>query len=100
MFCAAQRLWRQDSSRLYVGATALVAVAPTEEPRSAPCEYTRIQERHVSRVAISLMLFAALVVPAAAQNFDAETFVLDNGMRVVVVPNYRVPAVTQMVWYK
>src|SRR5215471_17957955 len=52
------------------------------------------------RVTISLGLFAALVAPAAAQNFGAETFVLDNGMQVVVVPNYRVPAVTQMVWYK
>src|SRR5215472_5685972 len=52
------------------------------------------------RVTISLGLFAALVAPAVAQNFGAETFVLDNGMQVVVVPNHRVPAVTQMVWYK
>ena len=52
------------------------------------------------RLAISLMLFAALLSPAVAQNFGTETFVLDNGMQVVVVPNHRVPAVTQMVWYK
>ena len=48
----------------------------------------------MSSVAIGLMLFAALVVPAAAQNFGAETFVLDNGMQVVVIPNYRGPEVT------
>jgi zinc protease len=37
---------------------------------------------------------------AFAQQFGAETFTLANGLQVVVVPNHRVPAVTQMVWYK
>lgn len=32
--------------------------------------------------------------------FNAETFTLDNGLEVIVVPNHRVPVVTQMVWYK
>jgi zinc protease len=52
-------------------------------------------------------LFAALFLvaggataPAHAQRFDAESFMLANGMQVVVLPNHRVPAVTQMVWYK
>jgi zinc protease len=31
--------------------------------------------------------------------FNPETFTLDNGMRVVVVSNHRVPVVSQMVWY-
>ncbi len=31
--------------------------------------------------------------------FNPETFTLDNGMRVVVVSNHRVPVVTHMVWY-
>jgi len=35
-----------------------------------------------------------------AERFAAETFFLDNGMQVVVAQNHRVPAVTQMVWYK
>jgi len=43
---------------------------------------------------------ASLAIPAHAQRFAAETFFLDNGMQVVVAPNHRVPAVTQMVWYK
>ena len=48
-----------------------------------------------------LLLFAAVVVtPAAAQRFNAESFTLGNGLQVIVLPNHRVPAVTQMVWYK
>lgn len=31
--------------------------------------------------------------------FNAESFTLENGMRVVVIPNHRVPVVTHMVWY-
>ena len=47
-----------------------------------------------------LTAFAATITPAAAQRFGAESFTLANGLEVVVVPNHRVPAVTQMVWYK
>lgn len=32
--------------------------------------------------------------------FDAQTFELDNGMRVVLVENHKIPVVTHMVWYK
>ncbi|MEM7650927.1 MAG: pitrilysin family protein [Pseudomonadota bacterium] len=32
--------------------------------------------------------------------FDAESFTLDNGMKVVVIPNHRTPVVTHMVWYR
>ncbi len=38
--------------------------------------------------------------PAAAGQFDAESFTLSNGLEVVVVPFHRAPAVTQMLWYK
>ena len=41
-----------------------------------------------------------MALPAMAQRFGAETFTLANGLQVVVIPNHRVPAVTQMVWYK
>jgi len=37
--------------------------------------------------------------PARQKVFDAETFTLENGMRVVVIPNPRAPVVTHMVWY-
>ena len=50
---------------------------------------------------VFLFLASALfATPVWAQRFGAETFALDNGMQVVVVPNHRVPAVMQMVWYK
>ena len=46
------------------------------------------------------LLAAVSATPAGAKVFDPETFTLDNGMQVVVVPNHRVPVVTHMVWYK
>lgn len=36
---------------------------------------------------------------ARAQLFQPDTFTLDNGLRVVVVSDHRVPVVTHMVWY-
>ena len=47
-----------------------------------------------------LLLSAATASPAVAQRFGAESFTLANGLQVVVIPNHRAPAVTQMVWYK
>lgn len=52
---------------------------------------------------LAFVLSVALpVVSASAADgvFNPETFMLNNGMRVVVVPNHRVPVVTHMVWYK
>ena len=53
---------------------------------------------------LSFLLVSAVVgaLPAQARAgvFNPETFVLANGMQVVVVPNHRVPVVTHMVWYK
>jgi zinc protease len=37
--------------------------------------------------------------PVSARVFDAETFTLDNGMRVVAVTNRTAPVVSHMVWY-
>ena len=48
---------------------------------------------------LATLLFA-VALPAQAQKIAAESFTLANGMQVVVLPNHRVPAVTQMVWYK
>ena len=47
-----------------------------------------------------LTIVVGLALPVMAQRFGAETFTLGNGLQVVVIPNHRVPAVTQMVWYK
>lgn len=44
---------------------------------------------------------ALLVAPLEARaDFAAETFTLDNGMQVVVLPDHRAPVVTHMVWYR
>ena len=44
----------------------------------------------------------APVTPVTQQQkvFNADTFMLANGMQVVVIPNHRAPVVTHMVWYK
>ena len=51
-------------------------------------------------VATAVLLLALSAPPAPAAVFNPETFTLENGMQVVVVPNHRVPVVTHMVWYK
>jgi len=45
-------------------------------------------------------LFAAVAERPRADLFNAETFTLDNGLQVVVIPDHRAPVVTQMIWYK
>ncbi|MCG8546041.1 MAG: insulinase family protein, partial [Alphaproteobacteria bacterium] len=44
--------------------------------------------------------FAAVLAPARAAVFNPESFTLDNGLQVVVIPNHRAPVVTHMVYYK
>ena len=60
-----------------------------------------------SALAAALLAVSLVALPsagktqdAASLRFGAEGFALANGMQVVVIPNHRVPAVTQMVWYK
>ena len=54
------------------------------------------------RVLVSLLIGLVLIsaTPASAKQFDADSFMLANGLQVVVVPFHRAPAVTQMLWYK
>lgn len=47
-----------------------------------------------------VLLAAVAAAPAGAGVFNPETFALDNGMEVVVVPNHRAPVVVHMVWYR
>ena len=48
--------------------------------------------------ALFLLLFSASEVQA--KNFTSESFTLQNGLRVVVVPNHKVAAVTHMICYQ
>jgi zinc protease len=63
--------------------------------------------RAISRLFIGVMallglmlLLAAMPLRAAPEPVDVTHFVLDNGLEVVVIPDHRVPVVTQMVWYR
>ena len=58
------------------------------------------RRRPIRGLLTGLLCIAALASPALAQRFGAESFSLPNGLQVVVIPNHRAPAVTQMVWYK
>ena len=50
---------------------------------------------------IALAVLAALMPGLASANDEAvTTFVLDNGMQVVVVEDHRAPVVQHMVWYR
>ena len=49
------------------------------------------------------MIVCSLIVPFSSVQsdvFNPDTFTLDNGLEVVVVPNHRATIVTQMLWYK
>ncbi len=49
---------------------------------------------------LAFLTCAALPASAAEKLFNAESMTLQNGMKVVVIPNHRAPVVTHMVWYK
>jgi len=51
-------------------------------------------------LATALSLAATAPAPASAAMFNPESFTLDNGMQVVVIPNHRAPIVIHMVWYR
>ncbi len=46
------------------------------------------------------LLFAARGAWAATIKLTPQTFTLDNGLQVVVLPDHRAPVVTSMVWYR
>lgn len=48
---------------------------------------------------LCLLFVFARPLPVQAQPL-AETFTLNNGMQVVVIPDHRAPVVTHMVWYR
>jgi zinc protease len=57
----------------------------------------------MKRIMTGGLLAVALLLPGAVAEdaaWSPETFALDNGMEVVVVPDHRAPVVTHMVWYK
>ena len=57
-------------------------------------------KKFFGRFLAALVFSCAAAAPAKAELFDLTEFYLDNGLRVIVVPNTKAPIVKQMVWYK
>ena len=60
----------------------------------------RISNRFLTPVLLAAALVLSAAPPAFAKIFDPDTFMLDNGMQVVLITNHRAPVVRHMVWYK
>ncbi|MFC6197150.1 M16 family metallopeptidase [Ponticaulis profundi] len=63
--------------------------------------------RSIRFMALAGALLLSTAIPAvpalaseASEEWAPETFMLDNGMEVIVLPDHRAPVVTHMVWYK
>lgn len=56
--------------------------------------------RLLKPAALALLAVVFAAQSARAQIFDPDTFMLENGMQVVVISNDRAPVVRHMVWYK
>lgn len=55
--------------------------------------------RKINFLLCVLIAFWACLHPAQAKVFNAESFTLDNGFKVVILPKKSAPAITSMVWY-
>ena len=51
-------------------------------------------------LAILLALAALFATPVHAESADVEQTTLDNGLKVLVIPDRRAPVVTHQIWYK
>ena len=47
-----------------------------------------------------LLIFCLNTFPVQAKLFGAQSFMLDNGLKVVVVENHKAPIIKHMLWYK
>ncbi|MDD9900119.1 MAG: pitrilysin family protein [Alphaproteobacteria bacterium] len=52
---------------------------------------------------VKLIAFLGLLLSVGtvqAKIFDAQSFTLENGLKVIVIPNHRAPVVSHMIWYQ
>ena len=55
----------------------------------------------LDRLFFALVFYVSVFTgPALSEIFSPKSFILDNGLKVVVVEDTRAPVVTHMVWYK
>jgi len=59
----------------------------------------RLMRVFLACVLVTAVLMA-LALPARALDVKVSEFTLDNGMKVIVIPDRRAPVVTHMVWYR
>lgn len=52
------------------------------------------------KLLLCLILSMLIALPARAELFGLKGYVLENGMRLIVVPNHKAPVAKHMVWYK
>jgi zinc protease len=67
-------------------------------PRSIPT--LRFVLPVIAGVAMTLLFAGAPLRAASQEDVEVTHFVLGNGLEFVVIPDHRVPVVTQMVWYR
>ena len=58
--------------------------------------------RRTLKTATALLASLLMAAPLYASTGDTtiESFTLPNGLEVVIIPNHRIPAVSQMMWYR
>ena len=76
--------------RIAGAVAAIFALAATADPPAASAQGANVTASSAP---------AAAPAPATADASAVSEFTLANGLRVVVVPDHRVPVVTHMVWY-
>ena len=54
----------------------------------------------IIKLSCFLLTLLLLALPVKAELFGLKGYVLDNGMRLIVVPNHKAPIAKHMVWYK
>ena len=70
--------------------TALTSRAETAQPAPRPAKTTAAQPTKATTDAFENVRIGA----------NVSSFMLDNGLEVVVIPDHRAPVATQMIWYK
>lgn len=65
-----------------------------------PTRFSRLPVASLLAALLAVWLSLAPVQAGGTGSFNAETFTLDNGLQVVVIPNHRAPIVVHMVWYR
>ena len=63
----------------------------------------KINNRYCFYLNLSIILlfnYLDLISSATAKVFDPDSFTLNNGMKVVLIRNHRIPVITHMVWYR